>query len=238
MNHGLWTKIKKLIDNQAQPLLVQNLLPQAQIPTKGSKDAIGYDLFSNDLPITITSNGLQLVSTGIAFKCPKGIYGRIDPRSGLIIRSHLNVLAGVTDPDYTSEIIVVLFNFGKKVQTLDTGQRIAQVIFESILNPTVEVVDKLPSTKRSNHGFGSTNDHLHSPSEETLQPIPTSDESPTTIPFEDDELINPTINSLKNDLNVSIEMPYNISLSLNPFDNYTHRTIQVKGDHPLLSLSL
>ena len=148
MNHGLWTKIKKLIDNQAQPLLVQNLLPQAQIPTKGSKDAIGYDLFSNDLPITITSNGLQLVSTGIAFKCPKGIYGRIDPRSGLIIRSHLNVLAGVTDPDYTSEIIVVLFNFGKKVQTLDTGQRIAQVIFESILNPTVEVVDKLPSTNR------------------------------------------------------------------------------------------
>ena len=33
-------------------------------------------------------------------------------------------------------------------------------------------------------------------------------------------------------------MPYNISLSLNPFDNYTHRTIQVKGDHPLLGLSL
>ena len=33
-------------------------------------------------------------------------------------------------------------------------------------------------------------------------------------------------------------MPYNISLSLNPFDNYTHRTLQVKGNHPLLGLIL
>ena len=47
---------RKLIDNQAQPLLVQKLSPQAKIPTKGSKGAIGYDLFSNDSPITIQPN--------------------------------------------------------------------------------------------------------------------------------------------------------------------------------------
>ena len=80
----------------------------------------------------------------------------------------------------------------------------------------VEVTNKLPSTVRSTHGFGSTN---------TVLPIPTTpnentlNKSPTTIPFEDDEIITPTINSLRNDLNTSLEMPYNISLSLNSFDN-------------------
>ena len=147
-------------------------------------------------------------------------------------------MAGVIDPYYTGEIIVVIFNFGKKEQTLGIGQCIAQVIFELTLNPTVEVVDKLSSINISTHGFGSTDGQLHSSSTKTLQPIPPSDEYPTTIPFENDKLINPTINSLKNDLNVSIEMPYNISLSLYPFDNYTHRIIQVKGDHPLSGLSL
>ena len=98
---------KKLIDNQAQPLLVQKLSPQAKTPTKRSKDAIGYDLFSNNLPINIQPNELQLGSTGIAFKYPKGIYGKFDPHSGHTIKSHLNVLAGDIGPDYTGEIIVV-----------------------------------------------------------------------------------------------------------------------------------
>ena len=35
-----------------------------------------------------------------------------------------------------------------------------------------------------------------------------------------------------------MEMPYNISLSLNPFDNYTYSTIQVKDTYPSLGLSL
>ena len=139
---------RKLIDNQAQPLLVQKLSPQAKIPTKGSKGAIGYDLFSNDSPITIQPNELQLVSTGIAFNCLTGTYGKFAPRSGLTIKFHLNVLARVIYLDYTGEIVVVIFNFGKKEQTVDTGHRIAQVIFESTLNSTVEVVDKLPSTNR------------------------------------------------------------------------------------------
>ena len=33
-------------------------------------------------------------------------------------------------------------------------------------------------------------------------------------------------------------MPYNICLSLDPFDNYTHKTIQIKGTHPSLGLIL
>ena len=90
------------------------------------------------------------------------------------------------------------------------------------MNPTVEVINKLPSTVRLTHGFGSTDTVLPTP---TIPNENTLNKSPTTIPIEDDELITPTINNLRNDVNTSLEMPYNISLSLNPFDNYTHRTI-------------
>ena len=55
------------------------------------------------------------------------------------------------------------------------------------------------------------------------------DQSPVMFPFEDDELITFIINSLRNDLNISLEIPYNTSLLLNPFNNCIYRTIQVKG---------
>ena len=148
----------------------------------------------------------------------------------------MNVLAGVIDPDYTGEIVVVIFNFGEISRTIVQGQRIAQVIFENILNPTVQIVKQLPITSRSDNGFGSTDEQFTLPTSDS-----TSSELISSLPNKhdkDEETIIPTIKSLKSDLNVSIEMPYNISLSLNPFDNYTHRTLQVKGNHPLLGLSL
>ena len=64
------------------------------------------------------------------------------------------------------------------------------------------------------------------------------DQSPTTIPFNDNELINSTINSLKNDLNISPAILYMISLSLNIANNYIHHTILIKGDYLLLGLRL
>ena len=225
---------KKTVSEIKPILLITKMTPDTKIPRKGSPNSVGYDIFSNEC-ITIKPHKLQLVHTGISFKCPAGSYGRIAPRSGLTIKNHLNVLAGIIDPDYTGEIIVVMYNFGHEVQVLKTRQRIAQVIFESTINPTVEVIDKLPSTTRSANGFGST---------DTLFPQPTTlnentpNESATTIPSEDDELITPTINSLRNDLNTSLERPYNISLSSKPFDNYTYRTIQVKDDHPLIGINL
>ena len=98
----------------------------------------------------------------------------------------------------------------------------------------------MPSTSRSTNGFGITDKH-------PTTPIPTTD-YPSSIlsstnhtddePCNKGEFNTSIINSIKSDFNVSMEIPYNISLSLNLSDNYTHRTIQVKGIHPSLSLSL
>ena len=215
--------------------MIQKLFSNAETLEKGATYSARYDLFFDKLSIIIESGELQLVSTGIAFKYPKGTYGRIDPRSGLTIKNQLNVLAGVIDPDYTGEIFVVIFNFGKLSRTIVQGQCIAQVIFENILNPTVQIVKQLPITSRSANEFGSTDKQLTLPISDSTSSELIS--SPPNKHDKDKETIIPTIKGLKSDLNVSIEMTYDISLSLNPFDNYTHRTLQVKGNHLLPGLS-
>ena len=133
----------KDLSNNKQILMVQKLSATAQPPLQGSKQLAGYDLFSDSSGITIEPGEIQLVPTGVSFKCPEGTYGRIAPRSGLTIKNKLTTLAGVIDPDYMGEIIIVLYNFGENKQTGTQGQRIAQVIFENILNPTIQIVDKL-----------------------------------------------------------------------------------------------
>ena len=97
------------------------------------------------------------------------------------------------------------------------------------------MVKELPLTSRSTSGFGSTDER---PTNQPSQ-ISTKDSTlPTNTQHSNEEIVTPTINKLTSDLNVSIEMPYNINLSLDPFDNYTQRTIQIKNSHPLLGLQL
>ena len=74
------------------------------------------------------------------------------------------------------------------------------------------------------NGFGSTDNHPTTSIPTSSHPPPTS--SPN-IPTDDEsndknQHQTSTINSLKCDLNISMEMPYNICLSLDPYDNYTH----------------
>jgi len=103
----------------------------------------------------------------------------------------LNVLVGVIDPDYTGEIVVVIFNFGEISRTIVQGQRIAQVIFENILNPTVQIVKQLPITSRSANGFGSTDKQLTLPISDSISSELIS--SPPNKHDKDEETIIPTI---------------------------------------------
>ena len=109
-----------------------------------------------------------------------------------------------------------------------------------MINSIAQVVQKLPSTSRSTKGLGSIDTQSDIPLSHTNSSLSLS--SPTKsidiVPYDNEELITLIMNRSKSDLNVSIEIPYNISVSPNSFDSYTHRTIQVKCTHPLLGLSL
>ena len=56
----------------------------AIIPTKGSKEAAGFDLYAClDAPVTINPGETRLIGTGLAFELPKNTFAGIFARSGL-----------------------------------------------------------------------------------------------------------------------------------------------------------
>ena len=115
----------------------------ARIPTRGSPDAAGYDLY-------------MLIDTQISIAPPPGTYGRIAPQSGLAAKNMIATGAGVIDVDYRGVVLVLLFNHSDEDFRVKQGDRIAQLVLEKIATPTIEQVENLDKTTRGDQGFGST----------------------------------------------------------------------------------
>ncbi|KFO88044.1 hypothetical protein N320_02493, partial [Buceros rhinoceros silvestris] len=64
--------------------------------------------------------------------------------------------AGVLDPNYRSEIKVLVINNGEVPFAYNKGDRIAYVICERVCVPVIEVTDNLNATSRGAHEFGSS----------------------------------------------------------------------------------
>lgn len=139
-------KIKKLNEN-------------AIIPTRGSNQAAGYDLYScNSTPVIIAPHQTIKVSTGLAIEIPDGYFGGIFARSGLATKQGLRPAncCGVVDSDYRGDIIVALHNDTDIPQTINPMERIAQLIVIPYLPIDFQEVDELSDTERGEGGFGST----------------------------------------------------------------------------------
>lgn len=135
-------------------LLVKKLVDHAVVPTRATEGAAGYDLTSVE-KIVVPSLGRAAVPLGLSMQVPHGTYGRIAPRSGLAFKYGIDVLAGVIDEDYRSEVKVILYNTGERDYIVNPGDRVAQLILEKIETPSVAVVVDMDSTSRTG-GFGST----------------------------------------------------------------------------------
>ncbi|KAI5847154.1 dUTP diphosphatase [Morchella snyderi] len=136
-------------------LLVKKLSPRAQLPTRGSALAAGYDVYSSH-STTIPARGKALVDTDISIAVPAGTYGRIAPRSGLASKNFIDVGAGVIDADYRGQVKVLLFNHSDSDFEVKEGDRVAQLVLERIYTPEVEEVQDLEESVRGAGGFGST----------------------------------------------------------------------------------
>ncbi len=127
----------------------------AVAPTKGSKLAAGYDLYSAH-DVVIPARGKAVVPTDLQISMPPGTYGRVAPRSGLAAKHHIDVGAGVVDEDYTGNVGVVLFNHAGTEFVVRRGDRVAQLVCEKIEHPQLEECKTLEETERGQKGFGST----------------------------------------------------------------------------------
>lgn len=138
---------------------IKKLTETAKIPVRGSEDAAGYDLYAdNQEPIDIAPGGTVKIGTGIAMAIPSGCYGILVPRSGMATKRGLRPAntPGTIDADYRGEIIVALHNDSTEMQTVEPGERIAQLIFSAYFTFNFEEVDDLPESNRGVGGFGST----------------------------------------------------------------------------------
>ena len=136
---------------------IQLISPNGKVPSQKHSSDIGYDISASD-DVTLKSNEVTLVNTGIAISLPEQCAGFVLPRSGLSTKHKITLInsPGLIDPGYTGELLVPLMNHGGKDYEIKVGDRIAQLVLVNTHSVDFKVVDSLPETDRSSGGFGST----------------------------------------------------------------------------------
>ena len=132
---------------------------RAQMPHYGTEFAAGADLYAClDAPLTIAKGATEFVPTGIAMEIPTGLVGLVYARSGLACKKGLAPAnkVGVVDSDYRGEIMVALHNHSNEDITIESGERVAQMVIAPYIFAEYEEVSELEDTVRGEGGFGST----------------------------------------------------------------------------------
>ena len=138
---------------------VKKLREGAKLPTFGSQQAAGADLYAClEESVTIQPGQTAFIPTGLAMALPEGYVGLICARSGMACKMGLAPAnkVGVIDSDYRGEFIVALHNHGREPRTVTHGDRIAQLVVVPVLHPVYEEAMELSETIRGAGGFGST----------------------------------------------------------------------------------
>lgn len=140
-------------------IAVKKLREDAHLPTYGSAEAAGADLYAClDETVTVEPGETVFIPTGIALEVPKGCAGLIYARSSMGAKRGLAPAnkVGVIDSDYRGQIMVALHNHSNSSQQVALGERIAQLLITPVLTPQYEQVEELSDTDRGAGGFGST----------------------------------------------------------------------------------
>lgn len=137
----------------------QSAFPLPEYATTGSA---GMDLRAN-LQNVVILKPLErtLIPTGLFIELPEGYEAQIRPRSGLAIKRGLTLLntPGTIDADYRGEIKVIMVNVSGEDQSLQPGERIAQMIIAPYMQIQWEEATILSETDRGDGGFGHTGKH-------------------------------------------------------------------------------
>lgn len=131
-----------------------------RLPTKGSEEATGYDLYSAE-EVELLPGEFKAISTGLIFDCSqtsKDIDIQIRSRSGLAVNYGITTLTGTVDTDYESVVKVILINHGTVKYTVHKGDRIAQLVLGKLQTYGIKELTVLPKPRslRGSKGLGST----------------------------------------------------------------------------------
>jgi dUTP pyrophosphatase len=149
------------VKHPAIPVLIrklENYPAEWPLPSYATAGSAAVDLRNAGEAFTLPSLGRMLVPTGLAIALPEGYEAQVRPRSGLATKQGITLIntPGTIDSDYRGEIRVPIVNLDASAQTIEHGDRIAQLLLAAVVRIEWQVVDALPSSERGLGGFGST----------------------------------------------------------------------------------
>lgn len=136
-------------------------LDNAKVPTKGSMQAAGYDLYAADIQIDPVAKHL-VIDTGLNVAFDESHVLMVFGRSGLASKHGIRPAngVGVIDADYRGPLKVILrsdkLNFAEFREKIQIGDRVAQALLLPVPSARWIEVGKLDETERGEGGFGST----------------------------------------------------------------------------------
>lgn len=109
-------------------------------------------------PVLLRPMERALVPTGLFIELPENMEAQVRPRSGLAIKQGITCLnsPGTVDADYRGELKVILINLSNEIQTIQSGDRIAQIVVQSVEKIVWQEVEILNESSRGHGGFGHT----------------------------------------------------------------------------------
>ena len=138
----------KIINRSSNPL-----------PSYATAASAGMDIRA-DLkePIQLGVGERKLIPTGLFIELPVGYEAQVRPRSGLALKQGITCLnaTGTIDADYRGELGIILINHSNEVQVIQPGDRIAQLVVQSVVTCNWESVSELTDSARGQGGFGHT----------------------------------------------------------------------------------
>ena len=138
---------------------VKKLRDNAILPTYATVSSAGADLYAClEAPVTLEPQETKMIPLGYSVAIPEGWVGLIFARSGLASKRDLAPAnkVGVVDADYRGEWFIPLHNHGSRPQSIQPGERIAQLVIVPCMTAAFTEVDELDETERGAGGFGST----------------------------------------------------------------------------------
>lgn len=133
---------------------IKKLHEEAKMPKKGTASAAGFDLYASK-PAVLSSHEPKLVATGLAFEIPDGYVGVVYSRSSTA-QQGVVITPLLVDADYRGEVFILASNQNDWPVEVRTGDRIAQMRIEKLIDTEYVWADELSETVRGSGGYGST----------------------------------------------------------------------------------
>ena len=107
-------------------------------PERANPSDAGLDVFyspeDEDDFVEIQAGENALLPTGLKFGIPHGYMLQVMNRSSMAAKKNLVVGAHCVDSGYAGEVFIDLHNIGTEMQTIESGDKIAQVVMVPVIH--------------------------------------------------------------------------------------------------------